>query len=59
MNEENLELNQSPTSSNCLALTVRKEYRLTVATNIVHSIKRMSWKVSLSIFLLNFLNMFL
>ena len=59
MNNVDLELNKDISSSNCLALTIRKEYRLTIATNIIYSAKRMSWKISFSILLLNFLNMFL
>lgn len=59
MNDTDVKSNQDTTSSNCLALTIRKEYRLTIATNIVNSVKRMSWKISFAILLLNFLNMFL
>jgi len=41
---------------NHLALTVRKDYKLTIARNIVNAAKRVSCKISLSILLLNFLN---
>lgn len=57
MNKNNIELNQNNSCSNCLALTVRKDYRLTIATNAIHLVKRMSWKISFSILLLNFFNM--
>ena len=43
-------------AKNCLALTVRKDYRITIARNVIHTAKRVSLKISLSILLLNFLN---
>ena len=33
--------------TNCLALTVRKEYRLTVVKNVAKTTIRMSWKTLL------------
>lgn len=45
-------------STNCLALTIRKEYRITVIKNVtVKSLKVIS-KVSFAIFALNFINLF-
>ena len=46
-------------NTNCLALTVQKEYKLTVAKNIMKKIFRYSWKIALSIITINFLNTFL
>ena len=40
--------------SNCLALTIRKDYRLTVFFNIINTIKRVSLKVALNVGMLNF-----
>lgn len=44
---------------NCLALTVRKDYNLTIIKNIFTTSGRMSLKIALSTFVLNFLRMFL
>ena len=43
---------------NCLALTVRKDYNLTIIKNIFTTTGRMSLKVALSTFILNILRMF-
>ena len=65
MYNENLVLNNElnndsiDSTTNCLALTVRKEYRVTIAKNIFNKSFRVSWKIALSIITLNFLNMFL
>lgn len=48
--------NNNEFSSNCLALTIRKDYRLTVLLNIINTIKRVSFKVALNVGMLNFLN---
>ena len=53
----NVEIQQENT--NCLALTVQKEYKLTVAKNIMRKSLRYSWKIALSIITINFLNTFL
>jgi len=45
--------------SDCLALTVRKEYRLKIFTNTIQFAKRITSKVSLMMFLLNLLNIIL
>ena len=46
-------------TTNCLALTVRENYHMVVVKNFVRKSIRVSWKVALSIFTINFLNMFL
>lgn len=46
-------------NTNCLALTVRKEYKITVVKNMLHKGIKVSWKIALSIFVMNFLNSFL
>ena len=42
-------------STNCLALTIRKDYRLTVASHIANTVKRISFKLLFNVGLLNFL----
>lgn len=42
-------------NTNCLALTIRKDYRSTVLSNTVNTVKRVSLKVLVNIGLLNFL----
>lgn len=42
-------------STNCLALTIRKDYRSTVASHIANTVKRVSFKLLFNIGLLNFL----
>lgn len=44
-------------STNCLALTIRKDYRLTVASHIANTVKRVSFKLLFNVGLLNFLTM--
>lgn len=51
---QNQEINQA----NCLALTVRKNYNLTILKNIFTTSGRMSLKIALSTLVLNFLKMF-
>lgn len=50
-NETNNEFN-----TNCLALTIRKDYRLTVTQNALNTVKRVSFKVLVNFGMLNFLN---
>ena len=45
--------------ANCLALTVRKEYKLTIVKNVIGKGIKVSWKIALSILVMNFLNSFL
>lgn len=44
-------------NTNCLALTIRKDYRLTVFSNTINTIKRVSFKILMNYGLLNFLSM--
>lgn len=55
--EENQLNNDDIPEPNCLALTVRKDYNLTIVKNIFTTTGRLSWKVILSTLVLNFLNM--
>lgn len=58
----NIDLNipkETSDTTNCLALTVRKEYRLSLARNLFDKGATLTWKIGLSIIVLNFLNMFL
>lgn len=58
-NKENQEISLQEETTNCLALTVRKEYKITVVKNMLHKGIKVSWKIALSIFVMNFLNSFL
>ena len=51
-NETNNEFN-----TNCLALTIRKDYRLTIIENTFNTVKRVSLKVLVNLGMLNFLSM--
>lgn len=42
---------------NCLALTVKKDYNLTIVKNVFTTTGRLSWKVILTTIAINFLNM--
>ena len=44
---------------NCLALTIRKDYRSTIFSNTVNTFKRVSFKVLINIGILNFLRILL
>ena len=46
-------------TNNCLALTVKEEYRIVVFKNIIKKGLRITWKIALSIITMNFLNTFL
>lgn len=43
---------------NCLSLTVRKDYSLSVVKHVLVRTWKTTWRVALSIFLLNFLSFF-
>lgn len=61
-NIENMELEKNEDNSevsNCLALTVQKDYGLSIVKNVVVKTLRSAWKIALSIFTLNFLKFFL
>jgi hypothetical protein len=57
MNEENT--NQTIYHEECLALTIRKEYRLTALHNLFCIASRVSFKVSFSVVFLTLLNSFI
>lgn len=65
--EENTSLDNVETSTetenqevaNCLALTVKKDYNLSIVKNVVVKTFKNAWKIALSIFTLNFLKFFL
>lgn len=62
MNDIDIDINipkETTDNTNCLALTVRKEYRLALARNLFDKGSTLTWKIGLSIIVLNFLNMFL
>lgn len=46
-------------STNCLALMVKEEYKMTVVKNVVTKSIKVSWKIALNILIINFLNLFL
>ena len=50
------EENNNEFNTNCLALTIRKDYRFTIFSNIVNTAKRVSFKVLANFGILNFLN---
>ena len=64
---EEIEINESTNSNistedyipqpDCLALTVRKDYNLVIVKNIFKASGRMSWKVALTTFIINFINL--
>lgn len=45
--------------ANCLALTVKKDYNLTIAKNVFIRTLKNTWRIALSIFTLNILKFFL
>ena len=49
--------NNNEFSTNCVALTIRKDYRFTIISNVVNAAKRVSFKVLANIGILNFLTM--
>lgn len=59
LSEDNNLINNIDTKTDCLALTVRDNYHMVVIKNFFKKSFRVSWKVALSIFTINFLNMFL
>ena len=50
--------NQAP-NVNCLYLTVKKDYSLSIFRNKIKKVIKGSWKIVVSIFVLNFLSSFL
>lgn len=51
--------NNNEFSTNCLSLTIRKDYRFTIFSNIVTAAKRVSFKVLANVGILHFLNIIL
>ena len=60
LNDEKNKLNNDiDTTTDCLALTIRKNYHIVVVKNFFKKSFRVSWKVALGMFTINFLNLFL
>ena len=69
--KNNLELNQSIVNdskdtrdvnnevANCLALTVKKDYNLSILKHVCVGALRSTWRISFAIFVLNILKFFL
>lgn len=55
---EDLTSNNENTNVNCLALTVKKDYSLSVVKHVFVRTWRTTWRVALSVFILNFLTFF-
>lgn len=53
-----LSAKEETANTNCLALTVRKSYNLSIVKNSIFTTLRVSWKVALSTFVLNILKLF-
>lgn len=51
--------NNIDSTINCLALTVRENYHIVVVKNFFKKSFKVTWKIALSFFTINFLNMFL
>lgn len=56
--EESEESNLKQPEVNCLALTVKKDYSLSILRNKIKRAVKGSWKIAVSIFVLNFLASF-
>ena len=50
---------ENENSTNCIALTVRKDYNLSIFKNSIFTTLRVSWKIAISTFILNILKLFL
>lgn len=55
-NPNELTFNDAP-EPNCLALTVKKDYNLTIVKNVFTTTGRLSWKIALVTAIINILNM--
>lgn len=55
-NLNELTFNDAP-EPNCLALTVKKDYNLTIVKNVFTTTGRLSWKIALVTSIINILNM--
>ena len=49
-------VDNNSTKSNCLALTVRKDYSLIIVKNVFTTTGRLSWKIALTTTIINILN---
>ena len=56
--ETEAQMNESSEIVNCLALTVKKDYNLSVVKNVVLKTFKNAWRIALSIFTLNFIKFF-
>lgn len=57
--ESNKPENESSEVVNCLALTVKKDYSLSIVKNIALKTWKNFWRIAVSVFTLNFLKFFL
>lgn len=55
---ENQDTGENNTNVNCLALTVKKDYSLSIVKHVFVRTWKTTWRVALSIFVLNFLSFF-
>ena len=56
--DDNMDTENEDNHSNCLALTVRKDYNLSIVKNSIFTTLRVSWKIAISTFILNILKLF-
>ena len=59
LHQNNLEQKNETVETNCLALTVRKDYNLSIVKNTILTTFRFSWKIAFSTLILNILKLFL
>ncbi len=52
------DIEKETAETNCLALTVRKDYNISIIKNGFFTTLRLSWKVAISTFVLNILKLF-
>lgn len=51
--------NSNSDVANCLALTVKKDYNLSIVKNVMLRTLKNAWRIALSVFTLNFFRFFL
>lgn len=56
--ERTTQENESSEVVNCLALTVKKDYSLSIVKNVVVKTFKNIWRIAISIFTLNFIKFF-
>lgn len=59
LHQNDLEQKNETVETNCLALTVRKDYNLSIVKNTILTTFRFSWKIAFSTLILNILKLFL